>query len=149
MAYLFPPTRLYDLKSHHSLNTSPRTCISANGGLLFCAEGAMIMRASVEMSECVFLLSRKKSKELKEAKRMVCDCSLPMHSERMRGVHPCGEDCLNRMLMIEWSVYFRLNFHPIPFSHIYSQLLMFVVARGVRVAITAPTNASRRYDSTS
>ena len=45
---------------------------------------------------------RKKSKELKEAKRMVCDCTLPPLAERERGVMPCGEDCLNRMLMIEW-----------------------------------------------
>ena len=47
---------------------------------------------------------RKKSKELKEAKRMVCDCTLPPLVERERGVMPCGEDCLNRMLMIEWWV---------------------------------------------
>lgn len=31
---------------------------------------------------------------------MVCDCLL-MKEERARGLMGCGEDCLNRMLMIE------------------------------------------------
>jgi histone-lysine N-methyltransferase SETD2 len=32
---------------------------------------------------------------------MVCDCILTKE-ERMRGLIGCGDDCLNRMLMIEW-----------------------------------------------
>lgn len=32
---------------------------------------------------------------------MVCDCLLT-REERARGLMGCGEDCLNRMLMIEW-----------------------------------------------
>lgn len=31
---------------------------------------------------------------------MVCDCLL-LKEERARGLMGCGEDCLNRMLMIE------------------------------------------------
>jgi histone-lysine N-methyltransferase SETD2 len=37
----------------------------------------------------------------KEAKRMVCDCFLTK-DEIIRGEMGCGEDCLNRLLMIEW-----------------------------------------------
>lgn len=37
----------------------------------------------------------------KEAKRMVCDCFLTK-DEIVRGEMGCGEDCLNRLLMIEW-----------------------------------------------
>jgi len=33
---------------------------------------------------------------------MVCICSPPTSEELARGVGGCGEDCLNRMLMIEW-----------------------------------------------
>lgn len=41
-------------------------------------------------------------KSRKEARRMVCDCTLPSAEDTALGVKPCGEDCLNRMLMIEW-----------------------------------------------
>lgn len=37
----------------------------------------------------------------KEAKKMTCDCVLT-HEEIERGEFGCGEDCLNRLLMIEW-----------------------------------------------
>lgn len=36
----------------------------------------------------------------KEAKKMICDCFLT-HEEEERGELGCGEDCLNRLLMIE------------------------------------------------
>lgn len=39
----------------------------------------------------------------KEAKKMVCDCFLTKE-EIERGEFGCGEDCLNRLLMIEWYV---------------------------------------------
>ena len=39
---------------------------------------------------------------------MVCICSPPTSEEMERGVRGCGEDCLNRMLMIEWYVFFSL-----------------------------------------
>lgn len=37
----------------------------------------------------------------KEAKKMICDCFLTKE-EIERGELGCGEDCLNRLLMIEW-----------------------------------------------
>ena len=37
----------------------------------------------------------------KEAKRMTCDCFLT-EEELTQGEYGCGEDCLNRLLMIEW-----------------------------------------------
>lgn len=37
----------------------------------------------------------------KEAKKMTCDCFLTAE-EMERGERGCGEDCLNRLLMIEW-----------------------------------------------
>lgn len=49
-----------------------------------------------------YLFDRKKSRGRKDIKRMVCDCLLTKE-ERRRGILGCGEDCLNRMLMIECS----------------------------------------------
>lgn len=43
----------------------------------------------------------------KEAKRMQCDCFLTKE-ELQRGEKGCGEDCLNRLLMIEWFVFYSL-----------------------------------------
>jgi hypothetical protein len=45
-------------------------------------------------------VKRKKLIFNKEAKRMACDCSTS-EQERAMGLVPCGDDCLNRMLMIE------------------------------------------------
>ena len=52
--------------------------------------------------ENIYLFKYKKSKSNKQAKRMTCDCSTS-EQERSLGLVPCGEDCLNRMLMIECS----------------------------------------------
>lgn len=49
------------------------------------------------LKENLYLTERIKSKE---AKRMVCDCSLSKE-EISRSEMGCGEDCLNRLLMIE------------------------------------------------
>lgn len=38
---------------------------------------------------------------MREVRRMVCDCTTS-HEDREQGIEACGEDCLNRMLMIEW-----------------------------------------------
>jgi histone-lysine N-methyltransferase SETD2 len=48
-------------------------------------------------------VKRKKLMLNKEAKRMACDCSTS-EQERAMGLVPCGDDCLNRMLMIECGV---------------------------------------------
>ena len=48
----------------------------------------------------LFLFDRHRSKE---AKKMVCECTLT-EEEIARGEQGCGEDCLNRLLMIEWYV---------------------------------------------
>ena len=53
--------------------------------------------------------SKKSSKSQKEAKRMVCDCSTS-EEDRASGIEPCGDDCLNRMLMIEWYVQCTIEF---------------------------------------
>lgn len=37
----------------------------------------------------------------KEAKKMICDCFL-VEEEIERGEYGCGDDCLNRLLLIEW-----------------------------------------------
>ncbi|XP_046385878.1 uncharacterized protein LOC124155803 isoform X2 [Ischnura elegans] len=49
------------------------------------------------VDENIYLTERTRSKE---AKRMVCDCTLTKE-EQARGEPGCGEDCLNRLLMIE------------------------------------------------
>ena len=63
-----------------------------------------------------FLCCRKKSKAGKEARRMVCDCTISK-SERARGISACGEDCLNRLLLIEWSV-FTYSFQWVSMSNL-------------------------------
>lgn len=55
-------------------------------------------------TSCVFNSFRFDRSTSKEAKRMVCDCFLTKE-ELSRGDMGCGEDCLNRLLMIEWLVF--------------------------------------------
>ena len=50
------------------------------------------------VEENQYLTSRNTSKEVK---RMLCDCTLSKE-EIARGELGCGEDCINRLLMIEW-----------------------------------------------
>ncbi|XP_028326057.1 histone-lysine N-methyltransferase SETD2 isoform X2 [Gouania willdenowi] len=50
-----------------------------------------------------YLTERKKSKSHRDIKRMQCECPVLPREERSRGVLACGEDCLNRLLMIECS----------------------------------------------
>ena len=50
------------------------------------------------MDENLYLTSKKTSKEVK---RMLCDCTLTKE-EIARDEVGCGEDCINRLLMIEW-----------------------------------------------
>lgn len=40
---------------------------------------------------------------MREVRRMVCDCTTSREDREM-GYEACGEDCLNRMLFIEWLV---------------------------------------------
>ncbi|XP_072181261.1 uncharacterized protein [Diadema setosum] len=53
-----------------------------------------------ELEENNYLTERRRSKAGKEARRMVCCCTTS-REERREGITPCGEDCLNRILMIE------------------------------------------------
>ncbi|XP_034030834.1 histone-lysine N-methyltransferase SETD2 isoform X2 [Thalassophryne amazonica] len=55
------------------------------------------------IEENVYLTERKKSKSHRDIKRMQCECAVLSREERSRGVLACGEDCLNRLLMIECS----------------------------------------------
>ncbi|KAL5005854.1 hypothetical protein ScPMuIL_017012 [Solemya velum] len=54
----------------------------------------------IQLDENRYLTDRKRSKQMREVRRMVCDCTTSKE-EREQGVEPCGEDCLNRMLFIE------------------------------------------------
>jgi hypothetical protein len=53
-----------------------------------------------QINENVYICKRKRNKFNKEAKKMTCDCSTS-EQERSLGIVACGEDCLNRLLMIE------------------------------------------------
>ena len=44
---------------------------------------------------------------MREVRRMVCDCTTSKEDREM-GYLGCDEDCLNRMLFIEWWVLFEL-----------------------------------------
>ncbi|XP_038664840.1 histone-lysine N-methyltransferase SETD2 isoform X2 [Scyliorhinus canicula] len=54
------------------------------------------------IEENLYLTERKKSKSHRDIKRMQCECLLS-REDRERGELACGEDCLNRLLMIECS----------------------------------------------
>ncbi|XP_076351789.1 SET domain containing 2 isoform X2 [Tachypleus tridentatus] len=53
-----------------------------------------------QIEENIYLFDRRRSKSKKEVRRMICDCSLTKEEKQKGGVG-CGEDCLNRLLMIE------------------------------------------------
>nr|XP_046254357.1 histone-lysine N-methyltransferase SETD2 isoform X2 [Scatophagus argus] len=55
------------------------------------------------IEENLYLTERKKSKSHRDIKRMQCECPVLPREERLKGVLACGEDCLNRLLMIECS----------------------------------------------
>ena len=59
------------------------------------------LKSFVHLTENLYLIEKKKTKACKEVRRMVCDCFLSSE-EISNGEVGCGEDCLNRMLMIEW-----------------------------------------------
>ncbi|XP_078621772.1 uncharacterized protein LOC144888019 isoform X2 [Branchiostoma floridae x Branchiostoma japonicum] len=52
------------------------------------------------ITENLYLSERKKSKMRKDIRRMLCEC-MTSEEERDAGIAACGEDCLNRLLMIE------------------------------------------------
>ncbi|XP_052002922.1 histone-lysine N-methyltransferase SETD2-like [Xyrauchen texanus] len=55
------------------------------------------------IEENLYLTERKKNKSHRDIKRMQCECAILSREERARGIMACGEDCLNRLLMIECS----------------------------------------------
>ncbi|KAJ7322072.1 hypothetical protein JRQ81_018359 [Phrynocephalus forsythii] len=55
------------------------------------------------IEENVYLTERKKNKSHRDIKRMLCECPTLTKDERAQGEVACGEDCLNRLLMIECS----------------------------------------------
>uniref|UniRef100_A0A7M4E3V6 Histone-lysine N-methyltransferase SETD2 n=1 Tax=Crocodylus porosus TaxID=8502 RepID=A0A7M4E3V6_CROPO len=55
------------------------------------------------IEENVYLTERKKNKSHRDIKRMLCECPPLSKEERGQGEVACGEDCLNRLLMIECS----------------------------------------------
>ncbi|XP_004581476.2 histone-lysine N-methyltransferase SETD2 isoform X1 [Ochotona princeps] len=55
------------------------------------------------IEENVYLTERKKNKSHRDIKRMQCECTPLSKDERAQGEVACGEDCLNRLLMIECS----------------------------------------------
>ncbi|XP_067386549.1 histone-lysine N-methyltransferase SETD2 isoform X2 [Emydura macquarii macquarii] len=55
------------------------------------------------IEENVYLTERKRNKSHRDIKRMQCECPPLSKEERAQGEVACGEDCLNRLLMIECS----------------------------------------------
>lgn len=64
------------------------------------------LKQFIHLKENIYLTDRM---TCKEAKKMTCDCFLTLE-ETERGDFGCGEDCLNRLLMIEWLVFFLFLF---------------------------------------
>lgn len=81
--------------SNNSSQVSPSVVVaSAND------ENREPMPEFEKITENIYRFEKKITKFTKEVKKMVCDCILTKE-ERARGMLGCGEDCLNRMLMIE------------------------------------------------
>ncbi|CAL4069399.1 unnamed protein product, partial [Meganyctiphanes norvegica] len=57
-------------------------------------------KSFVQLSENLYISERKKTKRNKELRRMTCDCYLTKE-EIAGGEVGCGDDCLNRLLMVE------------------------------------------------
>lgn len=77
----------------------PPVCI-LNEKLVIDKEVERRLKQFLHLRENLYLTERI---SCKEAKKMTCDCFLT--SEEMeKGDYGCGEDCLNRLLMIEWLV---------------------------------------------
>ncbi len=77
------------------MNESKRIFISVKGNLIF------LIKINSYNSNYSFKIFRvRKTKSSQEAKKMVCDCSTSQQ-ERSLGIPACGDDCLNRLLMIE------------------------------------------------
>lgn len=55
---------------------------------------------------------------------MVCDCFLT-EEEIERGELGCGEDCLNRLLMIEWYILYIILIYHIILYHISHHINTF------------------------
>lgn len=55
---------------------------------------------------------------------MVCDCFLT-EEEIERGELGCGEDCLNRLLMIEWYILYIILIYHIILYHISHHINIF------------------------
>nr|KAF6270360.1 SET domain containing 2, histone lysine methyltransferase [Pipistrellus kuhlii] len=64
-----------------------------------------LIEENVYLTESVYkiLPNRKKNKSHRDIKRMQCECAPLSKEERAQGEVACGEDCLNRLLMIECS----------------------------------------------
>lgn len=61
-------------------------------------EVTMRLKQFIHLKENQYLTDRV---SCKEAKKMTCDCFLTLE-EIEKGENGCGDDCLNRLLMIEW-----------------------------------------------
>ena len=79
----------------HHLDGKNRIALSENVNVAIIQER---LKSFEIVEENQYLTSRKTSKEVK---RMLCDCTLTKE-EIGRGELGCGEDCINRLLMIEW-----------------------------------------------
>lgn len=67
------------------------------------------MKSFEYLEENLYLSERVKNKRSKEVRRMVCDCTLTKE-EIINDEMGCGDDCLNRLLMIEWLVFLLFIF---------------------------------------
>ncbi|KAF8784466.1 Histone-lysine N-methyltransferase SETD2 like protein [Argiope bruennichi] len=91
-----------DVSSSVSLITESKEEIvhSVSDEINSIAENTESIPLYVELEENLYLFERKRTKRKKEVRRMLCECTLTKE-EREKGVTGCGDECLNRLLMIE------------------------------------------------
>jgi hypothetical protein len=85
----------------------PTNLIKRSGHLLFNQEDTELtekLKKFQGIEDSIFKTERKISKE---SRGMVCDCFLT-NEDIERGEVGCNEDCLNRLLMVEWYASFRI-----------------------------------------
>ena len=96
---MYFPCNLNDCNNIFNVKISARVILLA---ILLAFPGLMHQQTCIVTVVLLCVFSRDRSKARKQARRMVCDCVLPQPDELKGGMQPCGDDCLNRLLMIEW-----------------------------------------------
>lgn len=92
-----------DADSNMEMFEIPTNLVKRSGHLMFDPEDSELIDKIKKFSGIEDSIFRTERKISKESRGMVCDCFLT-NEDIDRGEIGCNEDCLNRLLMVEWYV---------------------------------------------